>query len=185
MTTKWRWIFGCWSKILLCLQIHLRQFHGTRYAAINPAMVNAEELEEQDGDATSNQDFDDNQWDVYNFKQFLSTLRRSNRTLSAEPRDIRPPGRLHFYFRWRSNTLRRALPLFLLELCADSSLLPYVEHVWLFCLSILYKSVMNCNISCIHRYMYFGYDLIILSTLILFYVDTLVEISVLLPIPSS
>lgn len=60
--------------VLLFPQIHLRQFHGTRYAAISPDMVNAEELEEQDSDMRSNQDFDDNQWDVYNFKPFLSTL---------------------------------------------------------------------------------------------------------------
>uniref|UniRef100_A0A6I8RMX5 Maspardin n=1 Tax=Xenopus tropicalis TaxID=8364 RepID=A0A6I8RMX5_XENTR len=29
------------------MDIHLRQFHGTRYAAIDPAMINAEELEVQ------------------------------------------------------------------------------------------------------------------------------------------
>lgn len=33
--------------LFVSLQIHLRQFHGTRYAAINPAMVSAEELEVQ------------------------------------------------------------------------------------------------------------------------------------------
>lgn len=43
--------------VLTCLQIHMRQFHGTRYAAINPAMVSAEELE-----MSSNQDSEDYQW---------------------------------------------------------------------------------------------------------------------------
>lgn len=33
---------------LFCVQqIHLLQFHGTRYAAIDPSMVSAEELEVQ------------------------------------------------------------------------------------------------------------------------------------------
>lgn len=40
--------------MLFYLQIHMRQFHGTRYAAINPAMVSAEELE-----MSSNQDSED------------------------------------------------------------------------------------------------------------------------------
>ncbi|XP_072516931.1 maspardin isoform X2 [Salminus brasiliensis] len=35
------------AEVNLYIQIHLRQFHGTRYAAINPAMVSAEELEVQ------------------------------------------------------------------------------------------------------------------------------------------
>ncbi|XP_067873760.1 maspardin isoform X2 [Heterodontus francisci] len=33
------------AEVNLYIQIHLRQFHGTRYAAIDPAMVSAEELE--------------------------------------------------------------------------------------------------------------------------------------------
>lgn len=43
-------------------QIHLRQFHGTRYAAIDPAMVSAEELEVQRSHLSYNQDSEDNQW---------------------------------------------------------------------------------------------------------------------------
>eukprot|EP00079_Xenopus_tropicalis_P033825 XP_017947596.1 PREDICTED: maspardin isoform X1 [Xenopus tropicalis] len=35
------------AEVNLYVQIHLRQFHGTRYAAIDPAMINAEELEVQ------------------------------------------------------------------------------------------------------------------------------------------
>lgn len=38
-------------------QIHLRQFHGTRFAAISPDMINAEELEVH----ASRQDSDDDQ----------------------------------------------------------------------------------------------------------------------------
>ncbi|XP_069481187.1 maspardin isoform X2 [Ambystoma mexicanum] len=44
------------AEVNIYVQIHLRQFHGTRYAAIDPAMVNAEELEVQKGNLTSNQD---------------------------------------------------------------------------------------------------------------------------------
>lgn len=47
--------------LVLYVQIHLRQFHGTRYAAISPAMVSAEELEVQKGHLNSDQDSDDNQ----------------------------------------------------------------------------------------------------------------------------
>lgn len=43
-------------------QIHLRQFHGTRYAAIDSAMVSAEELEVQRSHLSYNQDPEDNQW---------------------------------------------------------------------------------------------------------------------------
>uniref|UniRef100_A0A0E9WSL5 Maspardin n=1 Tax=Anguilla anguilla TaxID=7936 RepID=A0A0E9WSL5_ANGAN len=35
------------AEVNLYIQIHLRQFHGTRYAAIDPAMVSAEELDVQ------------------------------------------------------------------------------------------------------------------------------------------
>lgn len=37
------------AEVNLYVQIHLRQFHGTRYAAIDPAMVSAEELDVQKG----------------------------------------------------------------------------------------------------------------------------------------
>ncbi|CAH2274407.1 maspardin isoform X1 [Pelobates cultripes] len=37
------------AEVNLYVQIHLRQFHGTRYAAIDPSMVSAEELEVQKG----------------------------------------------------------------------------------------------------------------------------------------
>uniref|UniRef100_A0A3B3UXR6 Maspardin n=1 Tax=Poecilia latipinna TaxID=48699 RepID=A0A3B3UXR6_9TELE len=43
------------------IDIHLRQFHGTRYAAIDPAMVSAEELEVQRSHLSYNQDSEDNQ----------------------------------------------------------------------------------------------------------------------------
>ncbi|XP_068169985.1 maspardin isoform X1 [Antennarius striatus] len=49
------------AEVNLYIQIHLRQFHGTRYAAISPSMVSAEELEVQEGHVTSDQDCDDNQ----------------------------------------------------------------------------------------------------------------------------
>nr|XP_046272651.1 maspardin isoform X3 [Scatophagus argus] len=49
------------AEVNLYIQIHLRQFHGTRYAAISPAMVSAEELEVQNSYLNSNQDSDDNQ----------------------------------------------------------------------------------------------------------------------------
>jgi len=40
--------FYAWFSVVFCVrQIHLLQFHGTRYAAIDPAMVSAEELEVQ------------------------------------------------------------------------------------------------------------------------------------------
>lgn len=35
------------AEVNLYIQIHLLQFHGTRYAAIDPSMVSAEELEVQ------------------------------------------------------------------------------------------------------------------------------------------
>lgn len=47
------------AEVNLYIQIHLRQFHGTRYAAISPAMVSAEELEVQE--SHPNQDSDDDQ----------------------------------------------------------------------------------------------------------------------------
>lgn len=37
----------CFCVISCVQQIHLLQFHGTRYAAIDPSMVSAEELEVQ------------------------------------------------------------------------------------------------------------------------------------------
>uniref|UniRef100_A0A3Q0RK68 Maspardin n=1 Tax=Amphilophus citrinellus TaxID=61819 RepID=A0A3Q0RK68_AMPCI len=43
------------------IDIHMRQFHGTRYAAINPAMVSAEELEVHKSHLSSNQDSEDYQ----------------------------------------------------------------------------------------------------------------------------
>lgn len=46
-------------------QIHLRQFHGTRYAAIDPSMVSAEELEVQGSHLSSNQDSEDQWGDVH------------------------------------------------------------------------------------------------------------------------
>ncbi|CAG5850747.1 unnamed protein product [Menidia menidia] len=49
------------AEVNLYIQIHLRQFHGTRYAAINPAMVSAEELEVQESHLSCNQDSDDSQ----------------------------------------------------------------------------------------------------------------------------
>jgi maspardin len=39
----------------------LRQFHGTRYAAINPSMVSAEELEVQKTQLTEDRDLADSQ----------------------------------------------------------------------------------------------------------------------------
>ena len=47
------------SVLVLLFQIHLRQFHGTRYAAINPAMVSAEELEVQKAHLNQNGDSDE------------------------------------------------------------------------------------------------------------------------------
>lgn len=38
------------------LQIHLLQFHGTKYSAIDPAMVSAEELEVQKGNLSITQE---------------------------------------------------------------------------------------------------------------------------------
>uniref|UniRef100_A0A3P9N0F1 SPG21 abhydrolase domain containing, maspardin n=1 Tax=Poecilia reticulata TaxID=8081 RepID=A0A3P9N0F1_POERE len=49
------------AEVNLYIQIHLRQFHGTRYAAIDPAMVSAEELEVQRSHLSYNQDSEDNQ----------------------------------------------------------------------------------------------------------------------------
>ncbi|XP_040198242.1 maspardin [Rana temporaria] len=37
------------AEVNLYVQIHLRQFHGTRYAAIDPSMISAEELDVQKG----------------------------------------------------------------------------------------------------------------------------------------
>ncbi|XP_069378580.1 maspardin isoform X2 [Paralichthys olivaceus] len=47
------------AEVNLYIQIHLRQFHGTRYAAINHDMVSAEELEVQKSHLSSNQDSED------------------------------------------------------------------------------------------------------------------------------
>ncbi|XP_062247367.1 maspardin isoform X3 [Platichthys flesus] len=47
------------AEVNLYIQIHLRQFHGTRYAAISPEMVSAEELEVQESHLSSNQDSED------------------------------------------------------------------------------------------------------------------------------
>ncbi|MGH0128215.1 UNVERIFIED_CONTAM: hypothetical protein FKN15_044927 [Acipenser sinensis] len=41
------------------MDIHLRQFHGTRYAAIDPAMVSAEELEVQKSSLNGARDSDE------------------------------------------------------------------------------------------------------------------------------
>lgn len=49
------------NRLYPALKIHLRQFHGTRYAAINPAMISAEELEVQKSHLTSSKDSDDDQ----------------------------------------------------------------------------------------------------------------------------
>uniref|UniRef100_A0A3Q1GL79 SPG21 abhydrolase domain containing, maspardin n=1 Tax=Acanthochromis polyacanthus TaxID=80966 RepID=A0A3Q1GL79_9TELE len=51
------------AEVNLYVQIHLRQFHGTRYAAISPAMVSTEELQVQDNHLRSNQDSEGNQGD--------------------------------------------------------------------------------------------------------------------------
>ncbi|XP_035019681.1 maspardin isoform X2 [Hippoglossus stenolepis] len=47
------------AEVNLYIQIHLRQFHGTRYAAISPEMVSAEELEVQESHLSSIQDSED------------------------------------------------------------------------------------------------------------------------------
>ncbi|XP_050971974.1 maspardin isoform X2 [Labeo rohita] len=47
------------AEVNLYIQIHLRQFHGTRYAAINPEMVSAEELEVQRTNLSNNSESDD------------------------------------------------------------------------------------------------------------------------------
>nr|XP_014354120.1 PREDICTED: maspardin isoform X2 [Latimeria chalumnae] len=46
------------AEVNLYIQIHLRQFHGTRYSAIDPAMVSAEELEvhKSNLDSSSNEE---------------------------------------------------------------------------------------------------------------------------------
>uniref|UniRef100_UPI003AAD9CC2 maspardin isoform X2 n=1 Tax=Centroberyx gerrardi TaxID=166262 RepID=UPI003AAD9CC2 len=49
------------AEVNLYIQIHLRQFHGTRYAAINPAMVSAEELEVQKSHLSDDKDTEDDQ----------------------------------------------------------------------------------------------------------------------------
>ncbi|XP_039984343.1 maspardin isoform X2 [Xiphias gladius] len=46
------------AEVNLYIQIHLRQFHGTRYAAISPDMVSTEELEVQESHLSSNQEDD-------------------------------------------------------------------------------------------------------------------------------
>lgn len=57
-------VFSLFMMLLVVyVQIHLRQFHGTRYAAISPDMVSTEELEVQESHLSSNQE--DDQWDVY------------------------------------------------------------------------------------------------------------------------
>lgn len=45
--TKTLCFYTCLSVVFHVRQIHLLQFHGTRYAAIDPSMVSAEELEVQ------------------------------------------------------------------------------------------------------------------------------------------
>lgn len=45
--TKTLCSYTCFHVISHVQQIHLLQFHGTRYAAIDPSMVSAEELEVQ------------------------------------------------------------------------------------------------------------------------------------------
>ncbi|XP_062417663.1 maspardin isoform X3 [Pungitius pungitius] len=49
------------AEVNLYIQIHLRQFHGTRYAAISPAMVSAEELEVKESQLSGAQDSDNDQ----------------------------------------------------------------------------------------------------------------------------
>ncbi|TNN65375.1 Maspardin [Liparis tanakae] len=49
------------AEVNLYIQIHLRQFHGTRFAAISPSMVSAEELEVQESQLSGNQHSDDDQ----------------------------------------------------------------------------------------------------------------------------
>ncbi|XP_057708794.1 maspardin isoform X3 [Corythoichthys intestinalis] len=49
------------ADVNLYIQIHLRQFHGTRHAAIDPAMVSAEELEVQKCHLNTCQDSDEEQ----------------------------------------------------------------------------------------------------------------------------
>ncbi|KAM9317645.1 maspardin isoform 2-T2 [Pholidichthys leucotaenia] len=46
------------AEVNLYIQIHLRQFHGTRYAAISPSMVSVEELEVQQSQQSTDQDSD-------------------------------------------------------------------------------------------------------------------------------
>uniref|UniRef100_A0A8C1GFV3 SPG21 abhydrolase domain containing, maspardin n=1 Tax=Cyprinus carpio TaxID=7962 RepID=A0A8C1GFV3_CYPCA len=46
------------AEVNLYIQIHLRQFHGTRYAAISPELVSAEELEVQRTNLSSNSESD-------------------------------------------------------------------------------------------------------------------------------
>lgn len=71
MTFGFRFVFSCSNTIFVYIQIHLRQFHGTRYAAISPAMLRAEELEVQ----KSNQDLDDKQWYIsYQFQSHFSWM---------------------------------------------------------------------------------------------------------------
>ncbi|XP_047396036.1 maspardin isoform X3 [Sciurus carolinensis] len=44
------------AEVNLYVQIHLLQFHGTKYAAIDPSMVSAEELEVQKGNLSISQE---------------------------------------------------------------------------------------------------------------------------------
>ncbi|XP_023568416.1 maspardin [Octodon degus] len=44
------------AEVNLYVQIHLLQFHGTKYAAIDPSMVSAEELEVQKGNLSLSQE---------------------------------------------------------------------------------------------------------------------------------
>ncbi|KAK5916076.1 hypothetical protein CesoFtcFv8_001610 [Champsocephalus esox] len=46
------------AEVNLYIQIHLRQFHGTRYAAISPSMVSAEELQVQESQLSQHEDDD-------------------------------------------------------------------------------------------------------------------------------
>lgn len=72
--------------------------------------------------------------------------------LSAEPWDIGLPSQLHFYFRRIKQYFNKSyMFIFTGILRWFESLALCWTHVWLFCLSILYKLIMNCSISCIGR----------------------------------
>ncbi|KAJ8343935.1 hypothetical protein SKAU_G00312640 [Synaphobranchus kaupii] len=51
------------AEVNLHIQIHLRQFHGTRYAAIDPAMLNAEELDVQNSRCSGDGDREEDRVD--------------------------------------------------------------------------------------------------------------------------